>query len=637
MIGFFPTPYPNELVYSVCARFANRMQFPTVTGTMEALFGRPHAVAIVDLPHGLEVLASSLPPGHPATVDGLIDSHTLFAYYGPFLQTTTYNGVRESMKGYLDRSVRVRCGLSTSRVRPPGHFRTCPACSAENRKTYGETYWNRLFQLSGMEVCPKHNIFLQASNLRLSPLTNRHQFISAESSTLNSVTTSIDPKKMSHQILLGLAKATDWLLQQPGLNPGLEVIHRRYLELLRARGFVTTQGGSIRMRDLRRELETYFTPQLLALLHSTIPDIDAAGWLGRLLHKPKTASAPLRHLLLLNFLQTTPQTFFAEVPANRPAHGSPPEAWLCVNPVCAQHRKFVITSYSVERIKKRKADAALFACPACGFTYGCYAWTQRVQKPDFIRCYGQQWMDRLKALWLDVSVSVRHISNVLGVDSKTVKSHAQALGLPFPRKGKRTATACGIYRRKLVQPRLTREPQRQEWLDLRAANRGDGPKRLRCLAPRLYAWLYRHDRAWLRANQPARRTRVARRSRVDWKKRDEELAPLAVTTAIRLKHGTGRLQRVTVTAIARAMGRQSLFEKNLHRLLLTRTVIRDVIESAEDFAIRRILQSASQLRWQLGNFERWQLVKAAGLRPAIEKLPRVRSALDYELIRTLAE
>jgi hypothetical protein len=108
------------------------------------------------------------------------------------------------------------------------------------------------------------------------------------------------------------------------------------------------------------------------------------------------------------------------------------------------------------------------------------------------------------------------------------------------------------------------------------------------------------------------------------------------TTALRLKNGTGRLQQVTFTAIARAMGRQSLFEKNLHRLLLTRKVIESVVESAEDFAIRRISQCASHLRWQSGHFERWQLIRAAGLRPALERMPRIRAALDYELIRTVA-
>ena len=69
------------------------------------------------------------------------------------------------------------------------------------------------------------------------------------------------------------------------------------------------------------------------------------------------------------------------------------------------------------------------------------------------------------------------------------------------------------------------------------------------------------------------------------------------TTAIRLKHGTGRLQQVTVTAIARAIGRQSLFEKNLHRLLLTRTVVRDVVESAEDFAIPASLYPFCFVYW----------------------------------------
>jgi hypothetical protein len=47
MIAYFPNPYPDELLYSLCARFSDRMQFGTETGTMLALYGSRHAVAMM--------------------------------------------------------------------------------------------------------------------------------------------------------------------------------------------------------------------------------------------------------------------------------------------------------------------------------------------------------------------------------------------------------------------------------------------------------------------------------------------------------------------------------------------------------------------------------------------------------------
>ena len=638
MIGYFPEPYPDELLYSVIARFAERMRFPSDSGLMIALFGRPHAVAIPDLPHSLEVLANALPEGHPATVDTLIDSHSLLPFYGPFLRTATYNEVRAAMKGSEDHSVRVRCGISTSRVRPPNYFRSCPVCDAENEAALKETYWSRHFQLTGVEVCVKHRVFLESTDLRMSPLPNRHQFISAKSSVRKPVPIKINPDNRAHQILLGLAQDTVWLLQQNGLNPGLDVIHDRYIETLRTRGLVTTKGGSIRITDLRREMETYFTPKLLDLLDSTITDTTTAGWLGKILHKHTSASAPLRHLLLLRFLGVRPQEFFypdqlRSASKHQPASVS---AWLCLNPVCEQYHKPIITEFSQEYMKKRKIDAAIFTCPCCRFAYGLYDWSKPANQNDFVRDYGPQWKKQLEKLWLDASVSVRHISKILAVDSKTVKSNALNLGLSFPRQGKRKATTRGIYKRKPVWSKLKSATQRQKWLCLRQSNPGFGTNEIRCLSPALFTWLYRHDRKWLQSNQPQSRQARPRRSRVDWAERDEEIAGMVATAALRIKNNSGKLLQVTTTAIGRAIGRQSLLEKNLDKLPYTSMIIQSLVESSEDFAVRRITQIAACLRLQVGLFERWQLVKAAGLRPATEKLPKIQAALNYETIHTLA-
>lgn len=637
MIGYFPEPYPDELLYSLIARFAERMHFPTSSGLMRMLFGRPHAVAITDLPHGLATLVKTLPAGHPATVDTLLDNHSQLPFFGPFLQGKTYKEVREAMSGSEDCSVRVRCGISTCLVRPPSHFRTCPACDVENNDTFGETFWNRKFQMKGVEVCVKHLAFLESTGLQLSPLLNRHQFTSAESSARKSVSTLIDPSNRTHQILLGLAQDIDWLLLQKQLNPGLALIHQRYVDGLRARGFVTAQGGSIRMSILRQELEYFFTPKLLELFDSTIPDTSTGCWLGRLLHKPTTAITPLRHLLLMRFLGVTPQQILCPE-QNSSADRHLPESvstWNCLNPVCTQFQKPAITKYTLEYMKKRKANAAILTCPNCRFSYGIYSQSKPAQKPDFVRDYGPQWRGRLKSSWLDSSVSVLQIAKLLAVDSKTVKSQALNLGLPFPRQGKRKATMTGIYIPKPIKPKFTVDLQRQKWLHLRQFNPGCGTNELRRLSPALYAWLYRGDRKWLATHVPPEIKAKSPLPRVDWARRDAEIAGQAATAALRIKNRSQKPSQVTVTAIGRAIGRQSLLEKHLIRLPYTRLVIQCHVESAEYFAVRRVTHAAAGLRLKLGIFERWQLVRAAGLRPATEKLPKVQAALDYESIHAL--
>lgn len=67
MIGCFPDPYPEELLYSVCARYSERVKYPNKNGILSELFGRKDTIAVVDLPNGLNHLISQLPPGHRYT------------------------------------------------------------------------------------------------------------------------------------------------------------------------------------------------------------------------------------------------------------------------------------------------------------------------------------------------------------------------------------------------------------------------------------------------------------------------------------------------------------------------------------------------------------------------------------------
>ena len=84
MISNFPILYSGELLYSGCARFSDRMKYPTIGATTTELFGSRQAVPAIDLPHKLDHLVANLPFNHIYSADILIDQHTLLPLYAPF-------------------------------------------------------------------------------------------------------------------------------------------------------------------------------------------------------------------------------------------------------------------------------------------------------------------------------------------------------------------------------------------------------------------------------------------------------------------------------------------------------------------------------------------------------------------------
>jgi hypothetical protein len=632
MIACYPIPYPDELWYSICARFSDRMRFPTETGAMLALHGYRTAVATVDLPHRVNSVVSQLPAGHPCTVDAFIDHHTALPYYSPFLPTSRCADARRVMADGSEPSIRARCGLCTSRVRPPKFFRGCPVCDRANRRQYGETYWHRLFQLPGVEVCPIHEVFLVRSDVRLDPLEIRHQYISAESQRLTTATHAIDQHDPAHQNLLGLAKDVDWLLRQERLNPGLNFLHQRYHEVLAQKG-LATRVGNVRVGDLRREVVAFYGPRLLELLQCSLPTKRGDDWLVCLLRNSSSAVTPLRHLLLLRALDAKLERFFypqrfPDIIAKAPAQAG---LWPCLNPVCEHRNKLSISQAHVQPSDSNGAQHPVIKCPHCGYAYQVRDGAEQPTQATRVIDRGPIWTKVLRQQWADPKLTLRQMATTLEVDSMTVKYQAAKLGLAFPREGKRRITKRGVYVTKQRDPEKEIRTRRQAWLEIRRKRPAAGVKEIRSKAPALYAWLYRNDRAWLAQNQPPRLRPAVTLAYIDWAKRDAELAPQIATAALRLRNRSGKPQRITVTAIGRVLGKQALFESALAKLPLTRSVINGVIESSEDFAARRVYAAAARLRKAEGAFPRWKLIRAAGLYRQIEGLPKIQAALDCEM------
>lgn len=157
MISFFPTPYPDELWYSVICRYHIRSGNPCVKHTLQQLYGEHYYNASLTLCGPVQHIFAQFPDKLLSSKQ-IILGHTLYPYYARFFSASR----KRTAYGYVQsgdpRAVH-RLGLYQSGF---AHhtMRYCPVCFAEDIAQYGELYWHRLHQLPDIQICPKHHSWL---------------------------------------------------------------------------------------------------------------------------------------------------------------------------------------------------------------------------------------------------------------------------------------------------------------------------------------------------------------------------------------------------------------------------------------------------------------------------------------------
>jgi hypothetical protein len=335
MIGYFPKAYPDELLYSICARCFDRMCYPSKQAIVQELFGTRTILACVELPSHLDKLVSALPAGHHYTADQLIDHHTLLPFYGPFLPPSRLQRIRQDMYGNDGPTIHMRAGIMASHVPLPSWLRCCPLCVQEDKDELGECYWHRIHQVPGVEVCPFHKVYLQNSTVLAQNRETRYEFVSAKRAIQQMVLhepVSIDPH---HEVLLSIALDTQWLLLQHHLSQDLQSLYRRYSKLL-ADLDLATYKGRVFISEFQQMFRSYYSPAILEMLGCNIDERVNENWLVRLVRKPDNAQHPLHHILLIHFLGHSVETFFNFPSADQPFGEGP---WPCLNP-CAGYMEY---------------------------------------------------------------------------------------------------------------------------------------------------------------------------------------------------------------------------------------------------------------------------------------------------------
>lgn len=582
MTSFFPTAYPDELLYSVLARYHVRSGNISPKATLRELFGSTTITATVDLPSHLNALVQNLPPLSKHTVESLIQKYTLYPFYAPFLFPDKAELVRGSMLEHSWGDIHTRAGIMASAVRTPNRLRFCPACFREEQEKYGEAYWHRLHQLSGVVICPAHLTLLQDSSVAVRG-ANKHEFVAASEDCCLPKLRQLTYQSNTFKQLVGLAQDVEWLLNNAVTPEDTASLLGRYKSLL-IEARLATATGRVRQAELIRRFSSFFGSELLKLLDSDVSSESESNWLSNIVRKHRKTFHPLRHLLLMRFLGHPVSAFFALETHFKPFGVGP---WRCFNGAAKHYLQLTVERVKVTWSRDSKKALGMFYC-SCGFSYSTTdprLPTAMQFKFGKIKTFGKLWEKKLRRLVEVRKLGLRETARQLRVDPLTVKRHAQRLGVsyqwgsqPSPIAEPPTMHSHEVHEEIMAVHRKT-------WTQLRRTGAGVSKTAIRLQAPATYTWLYRHDRTWLDSHSPSRKVPTMPISRVDWDRRDEAVLAEA-QTAVRELLKRQPLVRVTVSRVGKVIGSLPLLEQHSDKLRLTKAYLETVTESQEQFQIR---------------------------------------------------
>ena len=171
MLHFFPIPYPDELFYSVVCRYHLRSGNRSFRQTQLDLFDSTGAKQYyLGLPNNLATLVNKLPLGSSFTINQILEKHSLFPFYRRFLTNREVKRLQELMEGKESKSIAQVAKIPKLKLYYPEYLRFCPQCLGEDLPQYGETYWHRNHQVSGIRVCLTHRVGLENSRVLVSEM-----------------------------------------------------------------------------------------------------------------------------------------------------------------------------------------------------------------------------------------------------------------------------------------------------------------------------------------------------------------------------------------------------------------------------------------------------------------------------------
>lgn len=308
MIAFFTDPYQDEALYSILSRYHFHTLNPTCSVTLRELFGSKNVNPNLGVMSQIGNLVRNI--GGEYTTDYIIDNHTLFPFYRPFMPMDRQLRAIDKM-AKSGGSVYSHLGLvgGGNICRKDGIY-YCPECINEDREKYGESFIHREHQLPGVYLCPHHKRMLKEyayskknSGVReLVRLEEEHIDYTEEVHV-------IDPKdyEMLYKISVMAYKLLNMNLKDISTPDVVEAYHRR----LRKKKLLSRKN-LLQAKKLGEELKEFYGESVLSLLECRTGTQSRDNWIRYILKYKDKGIHPIKHILLINFLYKDIESFLED-------------------------------------------------------------------------------------------------------------------------------------------------------------------------------------------------------------------------------------------------------------------------------------------------------------------------------------
>jgi transcriptional regulator with XRE-family HTH domain len=569
MIGSFPSPFEDELLYSILARFHKRSGNEAIKHTVKDLYGKVKC-AVVDFPCNISKLSEYIPLKN-FDVMNIIQKHTLLPYYKPFVSVEDYERFVDIMSSeYSNNKIHMVLGLPANLVKNYNYLRYCESCCNDDIKLYRLPYWHRVHQLPGVIVCPFHKCSLIQSEVKFYERENRQEFLllNRQGKNLNNMIIS----KYEQEFFEYISEQSLFLLRDSLLLPTVEKVNEFIRGQLEQQKFLTF-GGRIKFKTLIPYFREAFPDETLKKIGLNLCELSEETWLHKILRQ-KGNFHPLKYLTVMFFFNRlsikdiTDYNIEKQLP-----FGAPP--YPCLNKVSQHYKKTVIEKVDVSIESKTKMLVGTFSCK-CGFIYsrrGPDKVKEDRLKIGRIKEFGWEWKEKLAELNKKEGLSLRRIAKEMGTDVKTIKKYSKIETIG--------------------------EIDKDGRIEKKVVNKKSANKRLK------------------------------KKLGVDWEIRDQNLAKSVFNTSKQIL--SKEKGRVTKSRIGRMLGVSSLIDKKLKQLPLTRIVLIIISESVEDYQKRRVFNVCTALKAQGFKIRLWEVKRLAGLKSLTPSLTKhINSFLELE-------
>lgn len=231
VFSFFPTPYPDEIFYSILCRYHLKSGKPAFVSTAKAVWDKETSANLY-MPQSLDEVAARFPAETGLTAEYFALNNTIYPFLKPFLPRERGLQALESLKSksrHMPMAYRL-CGLPRSKIPKWQYLRYCEDCWQDDIQLYGEPYWHRIHLLPGIFICPVHGKPIRDSTAFLKDIKSKFHAASVTLSTHES------PPHFNDTItekLMNVAEDAAWLMQNSGSLSFSESTFEIYDQLLR--------------------------------------------------------------------------------------------------------------------------------------------------------------------------------------------------------------------------------------------------------------------------------------------------------------------------------------------------------------------------------------------------------------------